>query len=186
MRNYREIPSEESQEAQQQQQTVMGLLRDFKRNWEEDRDRSGSGPSQYKKPVFSVGEMESTFLTLDKSLLYVGDNSTFQKRITLILAIQWISFSFMVNTMAFFFRSPSFSCRIPLTDIFYSCSESTACDRSPTDYRVLQSSTESISEEFGLYCGQAGNIYQAESLFLLGGFLSGYFMSYVSEKIGRR
>jgi len=37
-----------------------------------------------------VNDMESTFLTLNKSLLYVGDNSTFQKRITWILAIQWV------------------------------------------------------------------------------------------------
>lgn len=89
--------------------------------------------------------MENTFLTLDKSLLYVGDNSTFQKRITLILAIQWISFSFMVNTMAFFFRSPSFTCRIPLTDIFYTCTESTACERAPGDYRIIQPGTDSIA-----------------------------------------
>jgi hypothetical protein len=122
----------------------MGLLRDFKRDWDADRDKESS--NKYKQPIFTVNDMENTFLTLDKSLLYVGDNSTFQKRITLILAIQWISFSFMVNTMAYFFRSPSFTCRIPLTDIFYTCSENIACERAPGDYRVIQSGTESIAQ----------------------------------------
>lgn len=87
--------------------------------------------SRFKKPLFTSNDMENTFLTLDKSLLYVGDNSTFQKRITLILAIQWISFSFMVNSMAFYFRSPNFSCRVPLTDIYYACSQSIACKLGP-------------------------------------------------------
>ncbi len=34
--------------------------------------------------------MESTFINMKRSFEYVGDNSTFQKRITLILAIQWV------------------------------------------------------------------------------------------------
>jgi len=41
-------------------------------------------------PLFMVRDMSSTFLTIDKALLYVGDNSTFQKRITWILVIQWV------------------------------------------------------------------------------------------------
>ena len=44
-----------------------------------------------KMPVFMVRDMDSTFLTMEKALLYVGDNSTFQKRITWILAIQWVT-----------------------------------------------------------------------------------------------
>jgi hypothetical protein len=141
----------------------------------------------YKKPVFTVNDMESTFLTLDRSLLYVGDNSTFQKRITLILAIQWISFSFMVNTMAYFFHSPVFRCRVPLTDTFEPCSHNTVCKLSPGDYQVYQEGNQqSIADEFALYCSRSGDIYQAESLFFLGGFLSGYFLSYLSDKIGRR
>ena len=131
--------------------------------------------------------MESTFLTLDKSLEYVGDNSTFQKRITLILGIQWISFSFMVNTMAFFFHSPVFQCRIPLTDIFYTCTQNTACILPSSDFKVLQSgSQQSIAEEFHLFCDRSGDIYQLESLFFFGGFISGYLLSYISDKIGRR
>ena len=89
--------------------------------------RQEEGNKAYKKPLFTVNDMESTFLTLDRSLLYVGDNSTFQKRITWLLAIQWVSFSFMVNTMAFFFHSPSFKCRTPGTDFYEDCSESSVC-----------------------------------------------------------
>jgi hypothetical protein len=53
-------------------------------------DGSQISSGRYKRPIFMVNDMESTFLTIDKSLLYVGDNSTFQKRITWILAIQWV------------------------------------------------------------------------------------------------
>lgn len=38
-----------------------------------------------------VNDMESTFINMKRSFEYVGDNSTFQKRITIILAIQWVS-----------------------------------------------------------------------------------------------
>ena len=141
----------------------------------------------YKRPVFSINDMQSTYLTLDRSLLYVGDNSHFQKRITCILMIQWISFSFMVNTMAFFFHSPVFQCRIPLTDIFYTCSQTKACEMFHSDFRVLQSgSQQSIAQEFHLYCERSGDVYWLESLFFLGGFLSGYILSYISDRVGRR
>jgi hypothetical protein len=40
-----------------------------------------------------VNDMGSTFINMKRSFEYVGDNSTFQKRITIILAIQWV-FSF--------------------------------------------------------------------------------------------
>ena len=46
---------------------------------------------QYKKPIFMVNDMESTFVNMKRSFQYVGDNSTFQKRITLILVIQWVN-----------------------------------------------------------------------------------------------
>ena len=51
----------------------------------------------------------------------MGDNSQFQKKITSILVVQWIAFSYMVNSMAFLFRSPTFSCKIPLTDLWIPC-----------------------------------------------------------------
>ena len=81
---------------------------------------------------------------MNKSLLYVGDNSTFQKRITWILAIQWviikimkISFSFMVNSMAYFFRSPSFMCRVPVTDIYFACSQTIACKLNENYFKIV-------------------------------------------------
>lgn len=43
----------------------------------------------------------------------------------------------MVNSMAYFFRSPNFACRVPLTDIFYACSQISACKLHPGDYKVL-------------------------------------------------
>jgi hypothetical protein len=93
----------------------------------------------------------------------------------------------MVNSMAYFFRSPNFSCRVPLTDIFYSCSQTTACRLKEGDFQIISSQSPlSIVEEFGLYCSSSSLIYQAEGLFFLGGFISGYLLSYISERIGRR
>ncbi len=71
---------------------------------------------------------------MKKSFEYVGDNSTFQKRITSILVVQWIAFSYMVNSMAFLFRSPTFLCRIPLTDLWFPCHAADACKYIDTGY----------------------------------------------------
>jgi hypothetical protein len=122
-----------------------------------------------------VEDMDSTYLSLEQSLTYVGENSTFQKRMTLIFAIQWVVFSFMVNAMAFFFHSPVFRCRVPLTDTFEPCSQSTACELSPNDYQVFSEGSQvSIVDDFNLYCSRSGYISQAQSLFFLGGFFSGF------------
>lgn len=43
----------------------------------------------------------------------------------------------MVNSMAYFFRSPTFSCRVPLTDIFYGCSQTFACKLNPNDFQII-------------------------------------------------
>jgi hypothetical protein len=93
----------------------------------------------------------------------------------------------MVNSMAYFFRSPNFACRVPLTDIFYACSQTSACRLHPNDFQILTSQSPlSIVEEFGLYCGKSSLIYRTEGLFFLGGFISGFLLSYIAERIGRR
>lgn len=71
--------------------------------------------------------MSNSYIDMRRSFEYVGDNSKFQKRITSILVVQWIAFSYMVNSMAFLFRSPTFACRIPLTDLWVPCHSTEAC-----------------------------------------------------------
>lgn len=71
---------------------------------------------------------------MKKSFEYVGDNSTFQKRITSILVVQWIAFSYMVNSMAVLFRSPNFLCKVPLTDKWISCTAREACPYMGTEF----------------------------------------------------
>jgi len=46
--------------------------------------------SKLKKPAFVVDYMPNTFIDMNKSFEYVGDNSTSQKRITWILSMQWV------------------------------------------------------------------------------------------------
>ena len=95
----------------------------------------------------------------------------------------------MVNSMAYFFRTPSFSCRIPLTEIYFSCTHNTACALGEELYRVdppEDSGQVSISQEFGMFCDHSDRISIVQGLFFLGGFFSGYLLSFISERIGRR
>ena len=148
----------------------------------------------YKKPVFIVDDMTNSFIDMKKSFEYVGDNSTFQKRITTILFVQWIAFSYLVNSMAFLFRAPTFRCRIPLTDSYMPCHQNIACPFINTDFVqvVFETSNNlnfnqvSITEEFGLICADERWAPFSQSMLFLGGFLSGYLFSYISGKIGRR
>ena len=138
--------------------------------------------------------MANSFIDMKKSFEYVGDNSTFQKRITTILFVQWIAFSYMVNSMAFLFRAPTFQCRVPLTDFFVACHQSLACQFIGTDFvkviyensNYLHFNQKSITQEFDLICEDEHLAPISQSIFFLGGFLSGYLFSYISGKIGRR
>ena len=142
-----------------------------------------------------VDDMANSYIDMKKSFEYVGDNSTFQKRITTILFVQWIAFSYLVNSMAFLFRAPTFRCRIPLTDFYVPCHQTIACkfiDNSDHVKVVYETSTYldfnqvSITEEFRLICDDEAWAPFSQSMFFLGGFLSGYLFSYLSGKIGRR
>lgn len=100
----------------------------------------------------------------------------------------------MVNAMAFFFRTPTYLCRIPLTDYFIHCSQSTACNTPLIDMQAVYSheglfhnfNQVSITEEFSLTCDNASWAPFSQSMFFLGGFLSGYLFIYISGFIGRR
>lgn len=110
-----------------------------------------------------IDDMANSYIDMKKSFEYVGDNSTFQKRITWIFVLQWIGFSYMVNSMAVLFRSPSFKCRIPLTDLWFPCYASEACKYLDSGYvkmdfdspgKWFSTHQVSITEQFGLVCGQ--------------------------------
>lgn len=124
-------------------------------------DRVLDSSSTFKQPVFMVDDMANSFIDMKKSFEYVGDNSTFQKRITTIMVVQWIAFSYMVNSMAFLFRAPTFRCRIPLTDFYMPCHQNVACQYIDTEFvKVVYETTnylnfnqKSITEEFNLICG---------------------------------
>ncbi len=80
----------------------------------EDLDESKNDQlSQYKRPVFIVNDMESTFINMKRSFDYVGDNSTFQKRITAILVVQWVNLPLSRSSSpSWSILSPSFSKRL--------------------------------------------------------------------------
>lgn len=98
--------------------------------------------------------MPNTFIDLNKSFEYVGDNSTFQKRITLILSIQWVAFTFIVMGMSYVFRSPKFEC-VDSNGVGTMCAQEVACNHikyGTQQVRIDYPSQYSIIEEFGLIC----------------------------------
>lgn len=127
--------------------------------------------------------MENSFIDLNQSFIYVGDNSIFQKRITMILSIQWISFTFLVMGMTYVFRAPIFYC-LDGAGGRVACSQEVAC-LNPDNVEIYPSSV-SIIEEFELICKRDNLVAFTQSLLFLGGFLSGYIFSYLSSKIGSR
>ena len=64
-----------------------------------------------RKPAFTTYDMESTFIRLDEAFLYVGDNSSYQKRAIKVLSFQWIFYSFLTMGMPFLFQAPQFLCK---------------------------------------------------------------------------
>lgn len=44
----------------------------------------------------------------------------------------------------------------------------------------------SVIEEFDLICAKENLVTTAQTLFFLGGWVSGYLLNYLSDKIGRR
>ena len=49
-----------------------------------------SSSIKFKKPAFLVDDMKNCYIDMKQSFEYVGDNSTFQKRITTILVFQMV------------------------------------------------------------------------------------------------
>jgi hypothetical protein len=56
-----------------------------------------------KKAAFDVHNMKNAFITLDQAFDYVGDNSSYQKKVTFILSVQWLCYSFFVMGMPILF-----------------------------------------------------------------------------------
>lgn len=54
--------------------------------------------------------MRNAFVTMDQAFDYVGDNSSYQKRITTILSFQWLFYSFFVMGMPVILETPFFYC----------------------------------------------------------------------------
>jgi len=55
----------------------------------------------------------------------------------------------MVNSIAFFFKTPVFLCKVPLTDIFIVCTQAIACPLINTDFVKIR--TSSTDQFFNFY-----------------------------------
>ncbi len=97
----------------------------------------------------SIDDVPLKYLKLTaKALEFVGDNSTYQKRIIYVFSIQWALFAFITMGLPLLLVKPLFLCQDG--DRMYRCYEEEACDHKfiiDTDR-----SESSISLDFGLYC----------------------------------
>jgi len=83
---------------------------------------------QYKKPIFSVRRPESTFISIEQSLDYIGDNSKYSKRMLSLFAFYWLWYGFFVLGIGLFVnKNIVFFCRTADDNIFYECAPELAC-----------------------------------------------------------
>ena len=117
----------------------------------------------------------------------MGDNSNYQKKVLFLLSFQWIFFSFLLMGMPFLFAPPEFLCIDSLEPLHYSnCNEISACKKS--NYIISESSsTNTITQEFELYCDSQFWIGICQSLFFVG-FLHifSYYFYCIIRKRNRR
>jgi hypothetical protein len=135
-----------------------------------------------REAAFKVYQMDKAFIDIDRSFQYVGDNSRYQQRVTLILSLQYCLFSFTVMCISFFFKKPHFYCS-PLGQPFSECSEAEFCRLQELDpSRVFTNPGQhvSIAEHFELYCQKDRFVWLAECGFFAGGFLSGFVQPIVN------
>ena len=133
-------------------------------------------------PSFST---QNTYISLDKALEFVGDNSQYQKRTIYLFSIQWSLFCFLLMGMPFLLSSPEFLCASP-TGSLQSCDEITACSN-PQSIRIdLEHSPSSISKDFSLYCSRKYYVGLCGFMFFLGSLFGGLIFPNLAEKRGRR
>ena len=131
-------------------------------------------------PIFVSFQMEHTIISIDKALEFVGDNSTYQKRVMFLFSLQWVFYSFFMMGLPFLFATPSLTCPIqnienPNAEIIYKpCFEAEACQTKGFAIDTVNSDP-SITLEFGLICSDRIFIAICESLFFVGFHLISLF-----------
>ena len=131
-------------------------------------------------PSFST---QNTYISLEKALEFVGDNSQYQKKIIYFFSVQWVLFCFLLMGMPFLLSSPEFLCSNQ------SCDELTAC-RSISNTNTTrideEHSPSSIALDFNLYCSRKYYIGLCGFMFFLGSLFGGFIFPNISERYGRR
>lgn len=119
--------------------------------------------------------MRHSFITLDQAFDYVGDNSRYQQRITLLLSLQFLFYSFFVMGMPYLLIMPKFC-----TDNY--CSDTPICDSSLVEVIGF----DNIIKEFKLYCGNKGKVSFIAASFFIGQMVGGFTFPIFSNIWGRR
>eukprot|EP01016_Furgasonia_blochmanni_P028223 TRINITY_DN2965_c0_g3_i3.p1 TRINITY_DN2965_c0_g3~~TRINITY_DN2965_c0_g3_i3.p1 ORF type:complete len:633 (-),score=34.63 TRINITY_DN2965_c0_g3_i3:160-1950(-) len=146
------------------------------------RDRS----QDIKNPPFTSPNMRNTFISIDKALQWVGDNSRFQKRVIYVLSTQWGFISFLTMGMPFLFQSPKLLCFDPANPTKrWACDEYEAC-RSNNFEIDWTNSPNSLSTEFRLVCDEKYLVAFLGSIYYLGASLAGFVFPQISDHRGRR
>lgn len=128
-------------------------------------------------PSFST---QNTYISLEKALEFVGDNSQYQKKVIYLFSIQWVLFCFLLMGMPFLLSSPEFLC--PGNQ---SCDEIAACEASTFQIDEIHS-PNSIAVDFQLYCSRKFYVGLCGFMFFLGSLFGGFIFPNISERKGRR
>lgn len=123
---------------------------------------------------------QNTYISIDKALEFVGDNSQYQKKMIYLFSIQWVLFCFLLMGMPFLLSSPEFIC-----DGNQLCDELTAC--MSNSYKIDEiHSPNSIAVDFQLYCSRRFYVGLCGFMFFLGSIFGGFIFPNISERKGRR
>ena len=127
-------------------------------------------------PSFST---QNTYISFEKALEFVGDNSQYQKRTIYFFSIQWTLFCFLLMGMPFLLSPPEFLCE------GQSCDEISFCSSKTPKIDIIHS-TSSISLDFSLFCSRKYYIGLCGFMFFLGSLFGGFIFPNISERKGRR
>ena len=123
-------------------------------------------------------------LTIDEALTLAGNENFYQKRTAFFLSLQWLVLAFIIQGQSFLFLPPTFLCEKE-NNGFSECPETSAC-RSDPPIIDTNSSKNTITSEFQLYCARGYYKSLTQMLFFTGSNVAILFFSFISDLRGRK
>ena len=138
----------------------------------------------YKKPNFSVLRPDQTYISVEQAMMYVGDNSTYSKRIIFLMSVMWMPYAFLVTGISLFLDvNASFYCMDGLTGTNQPCDKQAAC---ASGREIVLKPDKTIVNEFKLICNKAYLIAWISSTIYFTLVMSNTVFPVLSDRYGRK